>query len=230
MRATVRCQSSGTTTSAVRREGARCKWPWIGLHASMHKNTLIANASVGALCTITSTYTIDLFCCCPSCVPVDVMTAHPMNNIPEGIFEKIGRNLHLYVSWSWVVWKASSVRSNKIAHRSISCLIMCRQPNHPIWIIKNEIHKFFDAKKSCQFAKIDNLSPVVSTYSNFDEVLVPVDHVSRNPNDTYYVNADTVLRCHTSAHQASTLRAGTSAFLITGDVYRCEVCLTPRKV
>ena len=55
---------------------------------------------------------------------------------------------------------------------------------------------------------------------NFDEVLVPADHVSRNPNDTYYVDADTVLRCHTSAHQAETLRRGRPAFLITGDVYR----------
>ena len=34
-------------------------------------------------------------------------------------------------------------------------------------------------------------------------MLVPADHVSRSPNDTFYVDADTVLRCHTSAHQAS---------------------------
>ena len=33
-------------------------------------------------------------------------------------------------------------------------------------------------------------------------MLTPVDHVSRSPNDTYYVDHDTVLRCHTSAHQA----------------------------
>lgn len=51
---------------------------------------------------------------------------------------------------------------------------------------------------------------------NFDEVLVPADHVSRNPNDTYYIDPDTVLRCHTSAHQAELLRKGESAFLVTG--------------
>ena len=45
---------------------------------------------------------------------------------------------------------------------------------------------------------------------------MPADHVSRSPNDTYYIDADTVLRCHTSAHQAATLRQGQSAFLITG--------------
>ena len=37
--------------------------------------------------------------------------------------------------------------------------------------------------------------------ANFDDVLVPADHVSRGSNDTYYVDNDTVLRCHTSAHQ-----------------------------
>lgn len=55
---------------------------------------------------------------------------------------------------------------------------------------------------------------------NFDDVLVPADHVSRNPNDTYYVSDATVLRCHTSAHQLELLKRGEPAFLITGDVYR----------
>ena len=34
------------------------------------------------------------------------------------------------------------------------------------------------------------------------------------------MTSSTVLRCHTSAHQAETLRSGLDAFLITGDVYR----------
>ena len=51
---------------------------------------------------------------------------------------------------------------------------------------------------------------------NFDEVLVPADHVSRNPNDTYYIDTDTVLRCHTSAHQVELLRQQQAAFLVTG--------------
>jgi phenylalanyl-tRNA synthetase alpha chain len=33
------------------------------------------------------------------------------------------------------------------------------------------------------------------------QMLVPADHISRSPNDTYYVSQDKVLRCHTSAHQ-----------------------------
>lgn len=55
---------------------------------------------------------------------------------------------------------------------------------------------------------------------NFDELLIPSDHVSRRPSDTYYVDANRVLRCHTSAHQASILREGHDAFLVCGDVYR----------
>lgn len=51
-------------------------------------------------------------------------------------------------------------------------------------------------------------------------MLVPADHVSRSLNDTYYVDSQTVLRCHTSAHQAELLRKGHSRFLVTGDVYR----------
>ena len=37
--------------------------------------------------------------------------------------------------------------------------------------------------------------------ANFDDVLVPADHISRSANDTFYVDEQTVLRCHTSAHQ-----------------------------
>lgn len=59
-----------------------------------------------------------------------------------------------------------------------------------------------------------------SSLQNFDDVLVPSDHVSRSYNDTYYVDDQTVLRCHTSAHQAELLRDGRTHFLVTGDVYR----------
>ncbi|PSC68201.1 phenylalanine-tRNA chloroplastic mitochondrial [Micractinium conductrix] len=94
------------------------------------------------------------------------------------------------------------------------------QPTHPIGIIKQAIYDYFDKQHPDTFKKFDNLAPIVSAHANFDEVLVPADHVSRSPNDTYYVDPDTVLRCHTSAHQAELLRGGHSAFLCTGDVYR----------
>ncbi|KAK9839299.1 hypothetical protein WJX81_006553 [Elliptochloris bilobata] len=95
-----------------------------------------------------------------------------------------------------------------------------RRQNHPICIIKEAIYDFFNSQRPGTYAKFDELHPVVSAAANFDEMLVPAGHVSRSPNDTYYIDADTVLRCHTSAHQAATLRQGHPAFLITGDVYR----------
>ncbi|KAF3957523.1 hypothetical protein CMV_017472 [Castanea mollissima] len=65
-----------------------------------------------------------------------------------------------------------------------------------------------------------NLAESRLVEKNFDDVLVPADHVSRSYNDTYYIDAQSVLRCHTSAHQAELLRRGHAHFLVTGDVYR----------
>ncbi|XP_071731196.1 phenylalanine--tRNA ligase, chloroplastic/mitochondrial-like [Rutidosis leptorrhynchoides] len=95
-----------------------------------------------------------------------------------------------------------------------------RRDDHPLGILKNAIYDYFDTSYNNQFHKFDDLCPIVTTKENFDEVLVPADHVSRSYNDTYYVDAETVLRCHTSAHQAGLLRKGYSNFLVTGDVYR----------
>ncbi|XWS13373.1 hypothetical protein CRYUN_Cryun36dG0032100 [Craigia yunnanensis] len=63
------------------------------------------------------------------------------------------------------------------------------------------------------------LDTVATEIHNFDDVLVPADHVSRSYNDTYYVDSQTVLRCHTSGHQAELLRRGNTFFLVTGNVY-----------
>ncbi|EKX42167.1 hypothetical protein GUITHDRAFT_74102, partial [Guillardia theta CCMP2712] len=54
----------------------------------------------------------------------------------------------------------------------------------------------------------------------FDDLLIPKDHVSRRPSDTYYLDQDRLLRTHTSAHQTELLRGGSRKFLCTGDVYR----------
>ncbi|XP_057515524.1 phenylalanine--tRNA ligase, chloroplastic/mitochondrial-like [Amaranthus tricolor] len=95
-----------------------------------------------------------------------------------------------------------------------------RRDQHPLGILKNAIYDYFDANYSNKFEKFEDLCPIVSVKANFDDVLVPVDHVSRSYNDTYYVDSQTVLRCHTSAHQAELLRNGHTHFLVTGDVYR----------
>ncbi|KAK4771996.1 hypothetical protein SAY86_013771 [Trapa natans] len=95
-----------------------------------------------------------------------------------------------------------------------------RRNQHPIGILKNAIYDYFDTNYENKFVKFDDLCPIVSVKENFDDVLVPPDHVSRSYNDTYYIDPQTVLRCHTSAHQAEILSRGHRHFLVTGDVYR----------
>lgn len=90
---------------------------------------------------------------------------------------------------------------------------------HPIKILKDHIYKYFDSLGH-NFDKFDSLEPFVSIENNFDLLRISKDHPSRSVHDTYYVDENTVLRTHTSAHQNELLRAGYTDFLVTGDVYR----------
>ncbi|KAN0018526.1 hypothetical protein ACTFIU_011144 [Dictyostelium citrinum] len=113
-------------------------------------------------------------------------------NISKSITEKIGKNLH------------------------------CKR-DHPLNIIKKKIQYHFQSKLSDEehkFQFFDSFEPKVSVKENFDELLFPVDHVGRSPNDTYYFSRNQLLRTHTSAHQSQLLRDQQKAFLVTGDVYR----------
>ena len=115
-------------------------------------------------------------------------------NVPPNIVKRIGRNLHL-------------------------------QKNHPLCTIKGIIqnHIMIQQNKNKNknlFAILDDINPIVSTVNNFDSLLIPPHHVSRSPSDTYYINQQTVLRTHTSAHQTTLLSQGHDSFLVTGDVYR----------
>ena len=95
-----------------------------------------------------------------------------------------------------------------------------QRPEHPLGIIKEAIFEYFEQSDPGKFKLFEDLYPVVTTSQNFDELLIPSDHVSRSDNDTYYVDEKTVLRCHTSAHQAELLREKHENFLVIGDVYR----------
>jgi len=89
------------------------------------------------------------------------------------------------------------------------------------------IHSYWNSRSatsgnSRSFTLFEDLPPVVTTTQNFDQLRIPVDHVSRQKTDTYYLNPETVLRCHTSAHQVDLLprHEHEGQFLVTGDVYR----------
>lgn len=112
------------------------------------------------------------------------------SNVPVSIEGKIGQNLHL----------------NK---------------SHPICIIKEMIYAYFDSIPGRAFEKHDEFSPFVNIHDNFTKLRIEIGkHVSTSKSDTYYVNEETVLRTHTSAHQNELFSKGTENFLVTGDVYR----------
>jgi phenylalanyl-tRNA synthetase alpha chain len=98
-----------------------------------------------------------------------------------------------------------------------------QRSNHPLCTIKDLIHDYWNttsSKTGTKFDMIQDLSPVVSVQQNFDQLRIPLDHSSRQKTDTYYLNTNTVLRCHTSAHQVDLLKQNKRQFLVTGDVYR----------
>ncbi|XP_053458292.1 phenylalanine--tRNA ligase, mitochondrial isoform X2 [Nycticebus coucang] len=115
-------------------------------------------------------------------------------NLSRKVLSKVGRNLH-------------------------------NQQHHPLWLIKERVKEHFYKHYVGRFGTplfsvYDNLSPVVTTWQNFDSLLIPVDHPSRKKGDNYYLNQTHMLRAHTSAHQWDLLHAGLDAFLVVGDVYR----------
>ncbi|KAH7398891.1 hypothetical protein DE146DRAFT_755884 [Phaeosphaeria sp. MPI-PUGE-AT-0046c] len=90
------------------------------------------------------------------------------------------------------------------------------QPDHPLTITRKLIESRFPGYKTH-----NDLFPIVTTRQNFDSLGFPLDHVGRSRTDTYYINKSTVLRTHTSAHQADTFRKNESeGYLISADVYR----------
>ncbi|XP_020829478.1 phenylalanine--tRNA ligase, mitochondrial isoform X1 [Phascolarctos cinereus] len=116
------------------------------------------------------------------------------SNIPEKILSKVGKNLH-------------------------------NRKYHPLWLVLERVkHHFYKQYigpyGTPLFSVFDGLSPVVTTWQNFDSLLIPADHPSRNKGDNYYLNRIHMLRSHTSAHQWNLIRAGLNAFLVVGDVYR----------
>ncbi|XP_062040259.1 phenylalanine--tRNA ligase, mitochondrial isoform X2 [Lepus europaeus] len=116
------------------------------------------------------------------------------SNLTRKVLSKVGRNLH-------------------------------NQQHHPLWLIKERVkehlyQQYVGRSRSPLFSVHDNLSPVVTTWQNFDSLLIPADHPSRKKGDNYYLNRTHMLRAHTSAHQWDLLHAGLDAFVVVGDVYR----------
>lgn len=91
---------------------------------------------------------------------------------------------------------------------------------HPLNTLHREINNYFLQTHPDLFNTYSNLSPVVTTTQCFDDLLVPPEHPSRAASDTYYIDNNTLLRPHMTAHDVPLLRDGHTAFLLCGDVYR----------
>lgn len=99
------------------------------------------------------------------------------------------------------------------------------QAHHPLSIIRKRIVDYFyksfiTSRGNPLFSVIDNLSPIVTLEQNFDSLLIPDDHISRQKTDSFYLNRNYMLRAHCTAHQVDLLKSGLDNFLIVGDVYR----------
>lgn len=96
---------------------------------------------------------------------------------------------------------------------------------HPICLFKQRLIDFFyghfkGKKGNPIFSIYDQISPVVTINENFDSLLVPEDHPSRNKTDSYYINETHMLRAHATAHQSELIKMGLDNFVLFGDVYR----------
>ena len=90
------------------------------------------------------------------------------------------------------------------------------QPNHPLSITRRLIESCFS-----NFKHHNSIPGVVTVDQNFDSLGFAADHPGRSRTDTYYVNKDTLLRTHTTAHEVEVFRANESdGYTITADVYR----------
>ena len=134
-----------------------------------------------------------------------------LSNVPKQDVGTVAKTLKIcgqeYATDSWtnITPKILSFVEKKIFKR----------PSNPLGLIASGIKDHFE-----DFHHFDYPCPVVTLYDNFDSLLIPKDHVSRQKSDTYYVNQNLVFRCHTSAHQVHCLKKGSKSFVCVADVFR----------
>ncbi|KAK3070705.1 phenylalanyl-tRNA synthetase alpha subunit, mitochondrial [Teratosphaeriaceae sp. CCFEE 6253] len=90
------------------------------------------------------------------------------------------------------------------------------EPDHPLSITRQLVESRFPG-----FRNHNDLAGVVTVAQNFDSLGFTPDHPGRNRSDTYYINRDTLLRTHTSAHEVDVFRQNSSnGWTLSADVYR----------
>lgn len=95
---------------------------------------------------------------------------------------------------------------------------------HPITRTLQRVQSFF---QSAGF-QIKEGPEVEDDYHNFEALNIPEHHPARAMHDTFYFDAHTLLRTHTSPVQIRTMKGGEPPFrfICPGKVYRCDSDLT----
>ncbi|XP_072757460.1 probable phenylalanine--tRNA ligase, mitochondrial [Anoplolepis gracilipes] len=157
------------------------------------KKTLVNN--IKAICRRTSTITVNVDKTANELVLLgQKYMTDDWTNVTPNIINKLGRNLHI-------------------------------KQHHPLSLLRQRIVNYFygqfrSKSGTPSFSIYDNICPIVTVIQNFDSLLVPKDHPSRKKTDCYYINQETLLRAHMTAHQEELISMGLNNFLVIGDVYR----------
>lgn len=95
---------------------------------------------------------------------------------------------------------------------------------HPITTTLRRIAKIFS---SVGFQVVDG-PEIEDDYHNFEALNIPAHHPARAMHDTFYFDAHTVLRTHTSPVQIRVMESGRPPFKVIapGRVYRCDSDIT----
>ena len=117
----------------------------------------------------------------------EVMTSDPFNNVSENIFEKLNKNHHQNPDHPLGIIKVRNISSPEkpygiaAVRRAVSAhesMVTHGLPSHstsppPRACVQQVIFDYFDEQfNDGEYAKFDNLKPVVSTEMNFDQVLL----------------------------------------------------------
>ncbi len=95
---------------------------------------------------------------------------------------------------------------------------------HPVRRVLNRIQLMF---QQAGFAVVDG-PEIEDDFHNFEALNIPEQHPARAMHDTFYFDAHTLLRTHTSPVQIRTMEQGKPPFRIIcpGRVYRCDSDMT----
>ncbi|MCG8311982.1 MAG: phenylalanine--tRNA ligase subunit alpha [Pseudomonadales bacterium] len=116
----------------------------------------------------------------------------------------------------------------KLASQKVDVTLPGRQSDvgglHPVTRTMQRIEQFFAnvGFKSVQGPEIED------DYHNFEALNIPSHHPARAMHDTFYFNANTLLRTHTSPVQIRTMESQDAPYRVIcpGRVYRCDSDLT----